>query len=382
MEASDYVGIGLAAAYGAVALAIMAAHAAGRLPRTRTVNWLLIFVIFACIFRGIYLTGSLTYLKEIQASDDESVFSHGWWILELHWSMFILSTVFLIAHYVQLAKLWSEALAVLHNTSNARTISRLNRLLTFYVVWELLVCATPALWTHGTNVIIFSSSHCVVQVLITVFFFRWWLRLWSAIRPVTLHRSYMEACCEFRHAFVCCTRMRPEHEHALPLAGSSQLPNILSARQKLRRFTSLASAYALSSLAKVGFSGWQINNAVLINEGGDFPDDWWKVTLANYIVTELALFVALIAILWKQPASSSHSSHSAGAVNGQYTKLRAAQVSLANNMGAYAAPPMSAGAGVPAGAYLHGPNSGVGLSAATGYPSMYYASGAVVPDFR
>lgn len=378
METSDYVGIGLAVAYGLVALAIIISHAAGRLPRTRTVTGLLVCVVLACILRGVYLTGSLTYLQEIQASDDESTFGHGWWILELHWSIFILSNVFLLAHYVQLAKLWSEALAVLHNTSNARTIARLNKLLAIYVFWELLVCVTPAVWSHGTNVIIFSSTHLCIQILITVFFFRWWLRLWSAIRPVTLHRTYMEACCEFRHAFVCCTRARPEHEHALPLAGSSQLPNILSARQKLRRFTSLASAYALSSLAKVGFSGWQINNAVLINEGGSFPADWWKVTLANYTVTELALFVALIAILWKSPSPSSSSG--AGAVNGgvgQYGKLRAAQMSLASNMGAYA-PPVS----VPAGAYMNRPSSGVGLSATAGYPSMYYASGTAVPDFR
>ena len=149
----DRVGVGLAAAYGVMALAFMGAMATGRLPNTRTLRAFSVLVVLTCVFRAVYLTATLTYLTAARTDDDPAVWGRGWWLSTAHWVLFVLSAVFLNSHYVQMAKVWADGLSVLTSTDSARTVRALNRALFIYALWEAWVVISRAVVPITTSII-------------------------------------------------------------------------------------------------------------------------------------------------------------------------------------------------------------------------------------
>jgi hypothetical protein len=269
----------LAGLYGVVALAFLFSYWYKRLPRTSTINVFIGLLILCSVLRGVYfgIPNSVWELSETP-NEDLQRYTKRWWLYMTQFTIYLAANSACLLCYLQILRLWSLALAVVNNSLDNATEKVLNWLSAIYLLWQTFLIASNLFLGTGVVLFIASISHLVVSVSVALAFIIFWLRLWSAMTIVTLHRSRWQtlvqslgACC------VCSSRCgscgNKQDEISVPLNDSGQIDNVASARAKLTRFTLLATVYTASSILKAGVMTYQMAGALR----KDFNDDSWFI---------------------------------------------------------------------------------------------------------
>lgn len=265
-----YTNAVLAGLYGVIAALYLGAVYFRRLPRTSTINVFIALLVACSVLRAVYfgIPNSVWQLPETP-QDDIPRYTKRWWLYLTQFALYICANTLALLCYIQILKLWDLALCVVNNTSSPTTEKALLWLSVIYLIWQTWLIFSNLLLGSGVVLFQASISHMVVSIAVALAFTFFWLRLWSAMTLITLHRSRwqtlvhsMGACCVCFNS--CCGSK--QDEIAVPLNDSSQIDNVASARAKLTRFTLLATCYTASSIAKAGVMVVQMAGALK----GDF----------------------------------------------------------------------------------------------------------------